>query len=189
MLHIDISEYYKLHRLDNYADELIISAHGGYTSSTEPFFTQPGVEFVFYCEHGHSLNDPHVRSLMVGRGRPSCGTRSGQVPCMNYELSKYQGRHGDDAESYAEIANAITYAREEYPKLIGGGNGQPAMDVLTVRYRLNPMRFLHTGNLKEAVNWALTKHAYRRIHCNFCRTDLNDANAPIDQAQWPQNAH
>ncbi len=189
----DVGDYYKLHTLGGaFADELLISAHGGYSARAD-YFTIPAdwgnFELKFYAPDGYVLQDPGARRLMIGGGCPAFETLAPGARCRNYKLSKYQGRHGG-GETYASLAADMTVSRSHRNMVLGLTNAErallpavqlnysPTMDVLTVRNRVLTR---HTPNLFEAVGLARGIHPYRVIHCSFCRVA---AHHPGRDAAW-----
>lgn len=184
------SDFYKIHTHGGaFADELLISAHGGYSARTD-YFTTP-VVLNFYAPDGYVLDDPGARNLMIGGGCPAFETTPVGGQCRNYELSKYQGKHNKTGETYASLAADMAMSRNHRNMVLGltaqekkvlGANADlsysPEMDVLTVRNRLGKKG---TPNLAEAVTWALSLHQYKSIHCSFCRVA---AHHPGKDAYW-----
>jgi hypothetical protein len=184
--------------------DVLISAHGGYYKANKTFDvpgTGKDVEIIFYAPHGSTLTDPGM-TIMKGDFENAGSVFSGNK-CVNYELSKYQGRHGGQpgkpAETYDSIASTV---EDEDRRLVrhfermlaaaGKGNQQMAkgaidqiragrtMNVVTIRNRWNSSDVW----LKDVV--ATVRKAYpgiNRFHCSFCRSLVGDNNAPSHTAQ------
>jgi hypothetical protein len=168
--------------------DCLISAHGGYYKSTNTFTVPEGVELVFYGAHGNTLGNPGIK-LMDYEGVPLQVIPNEQdgSECMNYALSKFQGRHGDanKPETYAKIADRIAMIDENQSNrhavwlkstnpdlkqmLFEGINRQRAMNVVTIRNRW----FLPSGDvyLKDVIKEVRDAFPLiKRFHCSFCRS-------------------
>jgi len=86
-------------------DECLISAHGGGLSGNVMFSVPSGVSVHFYVPHGFTLQDPGI-ALAAARRQPT-ETVVGPGQCHDYELSKFQGRHGNNAETYESISTRV----------------------------------------------------------------------------------
>lgn len=183
--------------------DVLISAHGGYYKANKTFDvpgTGKDVEIIFYAPHGSTLSDPGMM-IMKGNFQDAGSVFSGNK-CIDYELSKYQGRHGGQpgkpAETYDSIASTVEDEDRrlvrQFEKMLaaaGKGNQQMAkgaidqitagrtMNVVTIRNRW------HSSDvwLKDVV--AMVRKAYpgiKRFHCSFCRSLVGDNNAPSHTA-------
>jgi hypothetical protein len=95
------------------APHLIISSHGAYVSRPEigkeeergGWLRVPaGVRLFFYGPHHVALEDPTVEGLL---SKTPYEIRTGGELVRNYRLSKFQGRHGSETETYATIKQGI----------------------------------------------------------------------------------
>lgn len=88
-------------------DRVVISAHGGRTQTTQPFTVPSDSVLRFYSEDTNSVLDPGLDNFYTFEVMPREIIAESE-PCYDYELSKYQGRHGNRSETYASIADTIT---------------------------------------------------------------------------------
>ena len=163
------------------SNDVLISAHGGYYKGTKSF-TVPGkrqdVQIIFYARHGAALQDPGMELIKYRYQQKEIYFSEGL--CMNYALSKFQGRHagqpGQPAETYQSIADHIDdeekRATDWFNKAVAskakGESIKPAtgqigmireMNVVTVRNRWRLGEFgLRDIYLSEVVK--LVRHAY-----------------------------
>ncbi len=169
--------------VDPATDHLLITAHGGYMNVNGPLgsktFTVPGwTRLHFYAPHGSTIANPGIYDIMKGEYQvlESAGPGS-QV--TNYELSKFQGRHGDANETYESIgkdvarnADQLSYQEEIMTSGRAKGPGRNFafnFDVLTIRNRV----LRSDPTLKEALE-TLGRQGFRyeNIHCSFCRSGM-----------------
>jgi hypothetical protein len=184
-------------------DHCVISAHGRQTIMNSTF-TNNAVNLHYYVPHGYSLKDPGLRAIMQQSKRPCQIIQAGRSP--DYVLSKFQGRHGNNAETYTSIGNDINTAAVMLTNIqnsINHLNGfqrpdtkdidqyrtmaektlsrrSRKMDVVTIRNR----RLRFDLNLSDVIQ-ILHQHGYNytNIHCSFCRSptlpfnDRGSANA------------
>ncbi|MFO1050922.1 MAG: hypothetical protein U1F36_01750 [Planctomycetota bacterium] len=107
-----------LHKMGNgYAPRVLITAHGGIQEKGKTFQLPKGVTVRFFTPHGTVLKDPGVTAIL--QGKDATETITGGA-CYNYELSKYQGRHGGSegkpAETYESIGKSMANFREAEEK-------------------------------------------------------------------------
>jgi len=161
-----------------YKDTLVISAHGGYDASSGDCDPPPGTELVFYVPHGAIQQDFGIGRFKNGVPRYESFTQGN--PCVDYSLSKYQGRHAGTkdkpAETYESIVGEIAGIEDEvarqrkYAGKKGYNNTKVinTFDVLTIRNRAFSGDVLLTTALQ-----AVTRvHAYTIVHCFFCRSPM-----------------
>lgn len=152
-------------------DHLLVTAHGGYMDVRGPLgsknFKVPSwTQLHFYGAHGLSLLDPGVYDIMKGEYQVSETAGPGDS-VTNYELSKYQGRHGNINETYTSISANIQTNLNRLD--VNSRNFAFIFDVLTVRNRI----LRSDPSLKDMLN-ELDSHGYRyeNIHCIFCRSPM-----------------
>ena len=181
------------------SQDALISAHGGYYKGTKTFKVPAGVEMLFYGIHGNVLSDPGVK-LADTKARV-VETLKGGDDCVDYELSKYQGRHGgkpgQPAETYDRIAKRIGYNDDSLAQLFTAATtskndkvvdtvmkqilNSRSMSVITIRNRWNSKDVY----LKDLVAMVLKEFpGIRRFHCSFCRSLVGNDNAQTSQVTW-----
>ncbi|MGD1927152.1 MAG: putative adhesin [Paracoccaceae bacterium] len=191
-------------KIDPAEDHLLITAHGGYADALGPLKGTGNVkvpdwcQLYYYASHGSTLSDPGLSDIMRGKYQVKEVKASG-VSVHNYELSKFQGKHGGgEIENYAAISKCIDYASNKAvnPKYVSPGKmGLPAsshsnfafkFDVLTVRNR----KFKSDPSLSD-VFAALKQHGYRyeNIHCSFCRSNMRPFTKSSSQSAQQWGAH
>ena len=107
------------------ANSLVITAHGGYKSKDLVGIVVPaGVTLHFLVRENYGLKDPGLDGFLNNRHNYIGEDRSAGQSVRNYQLTKYQGKHGNDAETYMDIA-----------KNVDAQPGSGIYDVLTVRNR------------------------------------------------------
>ena len=103
---------------DVYNDECIISCHGGKVGATK---FRPGATLQFYSDHGSTVRAVPLADFLswVNRG-PSTDPDPSKArvcdkgqECYDYDLSKFQGRHGNNVESYMDIDTFVTGGQRE----------------------------------------------------------------------------
>ena len=90
------------------APHLVISAHGGFYPLPKlgpvlgPGWLRvpQGMELLFYVADAETLIDPRVDSVL---SHTPVEVKQGGELTRNYMLSKFQGRHSDNAETYASL--------------------------------------------------------------------------------------
>lgn len=92
-------------------NRVVISAHGGRTRTTNAFTVPSDSVLRFYSEDTNSVLDPGLDNFYTFEVIPR-EIISESEPCYDYQLSKYQGRHGNRNETYASIAQTITRESE-----------------------------------------------------------------------------
>lgn len=183
---------------DTNSTDCLISAHGGYYKGNNTFEVADGVELLFYGIHGNLLQDPGIR-LVDTPAKPVqvIPNRVDGRNCINYVLSKYQGRHGGKpgkpAETYDKISNRVRdndknqfgrfdlmLKKQDNEKLVEKLMQQilahRAMSVVTIRNRW----FLPGGDvyLKEVIKEVRKAFpGIKRFHCSFCRGLVGDETA------------
>ena len=151
------SKWCKTTAADRY--HCFISSHGDVKG--KGFITVPdGVFVVFYGPHGNMIVDPGINSLNNGKIKIFPYEIKGPGSQIhNYELRKYQGKHGEKTETYERIAEVVQQTEEN---IIQG-----RIDIATIRYRQfkkNP------ATLKYIMEqFAEANLGYKVYHCCFCR--------------------
>ncbi len=145
------------------ANDLVITAHGSYKSKDLIGTTVPsGVTLHFLVRENFALKDPGLDGFLKNRHNYIGEDKYAGQAVRNYELTKYQGKHSNDAETYMDIATNV--------------DSQPGMgtyNVLTVRNRWSNS----TVTLKDMFE-ELRKngHSYIQVYCSFCRVASDDAS-------------
>lgn len=168
---------------------LVISSHGAYVPGRNSgpeegngWFRVPAwTTLDFFVPHGEKLEDPTLGN--IGRYAPTESYGPG-VMVRNYRLAKYQGSHGSQAETYADILQRIDENRgladrQDQVRAAAtqaerdSGLIEPIrrFDALTIRYRV-PKTLL--GVTLRDVLQELDRHGHRyaRIRCSFCRSSI-----------------
>ena len=84
---------------------LLISAHGMVAGSE---FTVPDwTNLHYYGKHGAAIYDPGFRNIIEGKYQVLESSMGGERS-HDYFLSKYQGRHGAEGETYETLQQAVT---------------------------------------------------------------------------------
>jgi hypothetical protein len=177
--------YLFLHRAGAYAPKLIISAHGGIRRQNSPQFVVPaGVKLYFYSQHGDTAKASSLSSAMLNGQHTD--TVAAPQRCFNYNLTKFQGEHQEAnatatrGETYASIQQ-LQDGKDDRQKMVADllsaglpvpmadayAGGLKDFDILTIRNRF----WTSTGvTLENAISAVRKLHAYRDIHCSFCRS-------------------
>ncbi len=188
------SEFYLWQSEGARAPNLLVTSHGAYMprpefgkSSVGGFMNVPAwTTLHFYGPHQHSLIDPGISKVISGGLKVYESAPSGAA-VRNYRLSKYQGRHGNENETYQSIRHSIDNNRMfealrqealasadpeklRYVQRVAP-NAFPAFDVLTVRNRwwMGGMGATLRELLQEL---SRAGHRYPNVHCVFCRSRL-----------------
>jgi hypothetical protein len=163
--------------------ECLISAHGGDIGINGNFRVREAghnVRIVFYTEHGESVIAP---TSVLREGFTPVETLSGNDVCHNYLLSKYQGRHSDNSETYESIQREVESSDSGFQmastpegRAFITSSGLTAMydtirpgHIVTIRNRLP----VTAPNLKTVIQQV--RHLMPEVqtfHCSFCRASL-----------------
>ncbi len=174
--------------------DVLISAHGGYYRANNTFDVPTGVSMKFYGEHDKTLSDPGM-SLMYLNAEVTEEIPAGK-PCINYILSKYQGRHNQAGETYGSINSFIDAEDQRIFKTMLSWSAEQnasrkniqahqlasykSMSVVTIRNRA--MRSdVNLSYVVETVKKAMPGAV--NFHCSFCRSNINDANPDSSRVQ------
>ena len=166
--------------------ELTVSAHGSQTFTHSTFIVPEWSRILFYAPDGYSLlDDGKSLEALVNTSRmlklmPYEVFEPGSE-CPNYNLSKYQGRHGRSpfpvVGYFMSGSNDETY--EDVSKLTKGAN----RDVITVRNRVGfsapSLRMLLRDMEVENLNGP-----YAEIHCSFCRANPKKPFKELDYSPY-----
>lgn len=181
------------------ASECLISAHGGYDKENVTFKVPAGVTIHFYAPHKHVLQDPGVKMMAQDLSSFAVETCKPGQDCVNYTLTKYQGRHNTAGETYDSIESTIrdferrfletqdkmakmgdvdklTKGQLARYQMLGGSLANlKALNVATIRNR-----WYHAGVTLKYVVAEVTKAAkgISVFHCSFCRS-LNSDDHPL----------
>jgi hypothetical protein len=149
---------------NKFADNLVISAHGGIAKKAKADCrnTFYGARLNFYVEHGIALYDDGL-SMFYNPAVYTPKIKTITYPnnlYYNYDLSKYQGRHNNEGETYDRIEKGVEYSKKAFKEA-------EVYDVLTMRNRY----FMGKNvTLKDALENIFKLHPYRQVHCSFCRS-------------------
>jgi hypothetical protein len=173
----------------------VISAHGEQTPFNRRISrTWNHVQLVFYNPHNTILSDPGIMNVLTGETKTFVSKPAGR--CYDYRLSKYQGEHGKNVETYdmlAKMDTTLATMAQNTKDLIAGSSialfshfdmadrlvplihqaimrlerqGRWNVDIVTIRNR----RLRDDVTLSDVIR-ALHQHGYKytTIHCSFCR--------------------
>jgi hypothetical protein len=199
---IAVGRYIYLFKSSTNLVDCIITAHGGYVFDNRSFRVPEGVTLNFFAEHGNTLTDPGMGELMSGLANavPS-ETVGGGKNCHNYLLSKYQGRHGSEDETYESIMKNVTDAdnsrlqiQSEVGKAALRGNDKAVkklLDILgkrkgasvvTIRNRWDVLAGIPLADVVKDVRKAMP--SISTFWCSFCRSDMFVAEQPTNRVQF-----
>lgn len=194
---VDLDEDFRIY-LDtqSQADNLIITAHGGFVPWDGDFRIPDGVTMGFYNPHGTYLADPGIAKVVAGgnkllvelarqavtprkepaldllnQGRTEKLSGSRKPSFMaDYRLSRY----GDDTPE--QVVKALTINRYFNPT--------NKSDILTVRNRKGPAALLRARSLSGVFS-ALDRYGikYGAVFGSFCRNNMLRPNRTFDPTQ------
>ena len=98
-------------------NRVIISAHGGRSKNTKDFHVPSDVVLRFYSEDTNTVLDPGFNKFYTQEAVPREIITEGE-PCFNYDLSKYQGSHNKQGETYDSIAKQINQVAKSRKNLL-----------------------------------------------------------------------
>lgn len=172
---------------DTTSHRALITAHGGYWAGTKKFRVPEGVSVYFYTPHGTVLSDPGISFLKDGSKEPTRILKGGDE-CFNYILSKYQGRHGSQKETYEAIAKSVKKGDEvinNYQKDINHAfdHGKDKMAVVMMRHAManknSHVVTIRNRRLKSDINLKYVIDTVRasypevtEFHCSHCRSNI-----------------
>ncbi len=193
-----LGRYLYLFKSRSNSVDCIVSAHGGYIFENSGFTVPQGVTLRFYSPHSSSLIDPGLGSFQraAAQAIPVQTVKGGEI-CCNYLLSKYQGRHGNEDETYESIAKGVNEIDMGRQGLFGalmkaGDTKNPRADnqeklllalgrniggsVLTVRNRFDVVFGIKLSDAIAAARKEMP--TLREFYCIFCRANMlgEDAN-------------
>ncbi|MEO0558470.1 MAG: putative adhesin [Bacteroidota bacterium] len=169
--------------------ECLISAHGGHGRERH-FVVPPGVTLHFYAFHGFIQSDPGINFLTDNPIPKETikGLAGQQVKCHDYGLTKYQGRHNTQGETYGSIQNKVNRtarniksSTEAFVRYVSKGGSDEKnidamlatmgsyrpIDIVTVRNRtFSGERML--SDLIQKVR--IASPGTNVFHCSFCRS-------------------
>ena len=154
------------HRPGYYANSCVISAHGSYPSAPDYFQIPAGVTLHFYVAHGILQPDFGLRNLILGKVPTESVNGNGHRRIIDYWLSKYQGSHSENNETYASIGKDLSYI-DEYNDMAAAAEHPvfSAVDVVTIRNRFK----LYLTTMGSVITSVRRVHLYNTFHCFFCR--------------------
>lgn len=186
-----LGKHFYLFKSQTNQTDCLISAHGGYKKTTGTFKVK-GCSVKFYVAHGSALSDPGME-LMYNKNANIVSTVEDNGECMNYILSKYQGRHNKNGETYEKIHKAINF-EDNCINILNHGKDDflpedweasmkltRAMSILTIRNRW----FNTNQNLRDAIAAArLEMNTLVNFHCSFCRSLIGGLNVTTESVQY-----
>lgn len=101
----DVSDRLIIWRGTAHAEKCVISAHGVQRLGSRTFDIPVGTKVVFYGPDGASLTDPGMTAISGNKIKPYA---TAERTCPDYSLSKYQGRHGSEKETYSADPSGST---------------------------------------------------------------------------------
>ncbi|HUW33822.1 MAG TPA: hypothetical protein VM223_19610 [Planctomycetota bacterium] len=168
------------------AENLVISAHGGYWAMPKKIGWKPVPAWTtlhFFGPHKSSIYDPGFKDVIRGDVKVHETLQPGDM-CRNYKLNKYQGRHGEEKETYAAIKAALDdQVEKELPFASRTSNplSTEICDFLTIRcrtLRISPSLF-DVLKVLDQKGWR-----YANIYSSFCRSRMIGPDTPY-QPQRP----
>jgi len=193
-----LGRYLYLFKSRTNSADCIISAHGGYMFENKAFTVPKGVTLRFYSPHSSSLLDPGLGTFQrsASQAIPVETFTGGQI-CCNYLLSKYQGRHGNEDETYESIAKGVndvdmgrqsvfgvlmnkskvgSVDRDAQEKLLLSLGRNIGGSVLTIRNRFDVVFGVKLSDALAAARKEMP--TLREFYCIFCRANMlgDDAN-------------
>lgn len=167
--------------------ECLISAHGGYYKNNVSFTVPKGVKICFYGEHNKVLSDPGIALMSLVPRVTETIVGDGRKQCLDYELSKYQGRHSGANESYDSIMDQVNRTARNHTldvKEVFAGKREVSratkipVHVITVRNRWNKSDVNLSYVIKEVLK---AKPGIHTFHCSFCRSLVGDDNPGVSK--------
>jgi len=140
---------------------VVISCHGGANGAN--FMSRQGTSFLFYSAPTTSAYGTLDKTLHPDqvKDRTDCNhDKAAWNMVDDYVLSKFQGKHGNDAESYGDIKKFV---------------GANSMSVVSIRNRTGRHKRADTSpvTLSELVGLIEAKYpgTVNEYRCLFCRVD------------------
>ena len=140
------AHYYLFEKRASSSTVAMITAHGA-AGATQDVFAAP-IDIGFY----QLRNNPLEATRDIALYKPLSWVRRGHE-CDEHYLSKFQGRHGNNFETYASLAEWVE---------------ENDIAALTVRNRKNPFLEKYQPKLSDAAMF-LRERGYREVRCSFCR--------------------
>jgi hypothetical protein len=146
----------------NRKSDLIITSHGSRTMmggrtlmrGLKKRKVPAGMELHFYGPDRATIVSGTIKFEFIDhdlRGHVR-KTKSAGERYVDYGLTKYQGRHGDEDETYDTVRECLG-----------------SYDVVTIRHR--PLRLGGSINLSKLLaQLSKAGYVYEHIHCSFCRS-------------------
>ena len=177
--------------------EVMITSHGIQTKNVDIFDIPGGYEVAFYAPDGAILQDPGFIGVATNAIQPFASFKD---KSRNYELSKFQGKHGGKSETYGTIQsflanneeNVINHKKvlDDFEKLEKDGKltdpmmksmfeqakkvkiPSLSMDIITIRNRKLKGS---SPTLKDVLKvLSDSNFKYKTIHCSFCLAVQNE---------------
>ena len=199
---IAVGRYVYLFKSSTNTVDCVITAHGGFMFENRAFKVPGGVTLNFFAEHGNTLTDPGMGTLMssLGTAKPAEVLTAGK-DCRNYLLSKYQGRHGSADETYESIMRNIEDADKArlttanmvksqaqggndkaVRKLLEGFVKKRGASVVTIRNRWDVLAGVPLADVIKDVRKVAP--SISTFFCSFCRSDMFVESQPTNHVQY-----
>jgi hypothetical protein len=171
--HYDVNEYLRIYRPTDgiFADEVCISAHGGYEKSYGWATSPAGATVYFYELHGATQANQKSRQIMQGMASKDLSPTSiGCGDIWNYHLAMYEL---DPEQAPADVTTAASNVDRDVKKAARGVEtfGYVLRDVISIRQERLPKTAFPDGiPLSYIFNELDKSHVnYKNIHLCFCR--------------------
>ncbi|MFT5692335.1 MAG: hypothetical protein ACI92E_001667 [Oceanicoccus sp.] len=99
------------------ASQVVISAHGGRQRNTSTFKVPSDTILRFYSDDLKITNDPGFKNFYQGEAAPKEVVSEGDN-CYDYTLTKYQGSHNKQGETYGSIAKVVNETLQAHGELM-----------------------------------------------------------------------
>ena len=187
---IEIGRYVYLFKSSTDSVNCVISAHGGYIFENRSFTVPNGVALKFFANHGNAAMDAGMSTFLnkLAGAQPVETLVANQV-CKNYLLTKYQGRHGEENETYATImrdVDGIDTARQKWMDRIDKAKQEGGKEatlnsyllslakisgasVITIRNRFNVLTGIPLADVIRDVR--RVEPTISNFYCSFCRAN------------------
>ena len=186
--------------------EVMITSHGIQTKKVDIFDIPGGYEVAFYAPDGAILQDPGFRGVATNSIQPFASFTD---KTRNYELSKFQGKHGGKSETYETIQSFLANNEEivinhkktldDFEQLDKDGKltdptmksmfeqakkvkvPSLSMDIITIRNRKGKGSPPTLKDVLEALSDGNFK--YKTVHCSFCLAVQNEKGEMVWDAK------
>ena len=186
---IEIGSYAYLFKSSTDRVNCVISAHGGYIFENRSFTVPNGVSLKFFAYHGNASMDEGLSTVLdrLAEVQPVETLGENQVS-KNYLLTKFQGRHGEENETYESIMGDVGRIDATRQKLLDniektkqGGNAvflnqallslakNSGASVITIRKRFNVLTGIPLADVIRGVR--RVQPDISNFYCSFCRAN------------------